>query len=104
MLRILTGMRVAVHLCQRMAERQHRTLRRPDDVEQFVVVVVHHHVLPRLGVQVAGRSGAGHVRRIQFVRVGAALRHQRLATAAMRMGEQDKCMVSDVYDGEFVYE
>lgn len=75
-------MRMAVHVRQRVAKRQHRTLRRPHDVQQFVVVV---HVVPWMRVEVAGRPRARHVGGIQFVRVGPApLRHQRLSATEIR--------------------
>lgn len=77
---LLTRMRMSVHLCQRMAQRQHWTLRRSDNVQQLVIVIVHH-ILPGLRIQMTRRPRTGHMRWIQFVGIGTALRHQRLSAA-----------------------
>jgi len=78
---------VGVHLLQRVAEREERTLGRTHDVQELIIIILLVVEQGGMGMQV-GRTtgvaqvercpGAAHVRRIQLVRIGPSVRHQRL--------------------------
>lgn len=73
---------MSMHMTKRMTQRQHRTLRWSNDVQQFIIVV---HVVPWVRIQMTGCPGAGHMGGIQFVRIGSApLRHQSLPATEIR--------------------
>lgn len=78
---------MGMHLLQRVAQRQQRTLWRPHHIQQLVLVILLLVQQRRMRMQVGRSSGMAQVKRcpraahmsgIELVRVGPSVRHQRL--------------------------